>query len=288
MTLNQRYEVTRLDRRQTTQTLGGGSIAWDFCNELPTNLPGSADLIIHAAGSDGRSKSTRASTFKTNTVATERLLEYARRAKTSTFVYISTGSVYPFADQLCIESQAIDPANDYAATKAAAECLVLGCQQKFRALVLRLFYPYGPGQREARLIPHLASRIRHGEAVWLNGEEGLPRINPIYIDDLVHWLCLLVEGEARGVFNIAGPDHVSIRQLAEEIGAVIGRPPVFETGKPVSGDLIGSTERVKNATGEIPKWSIARGLTAALTVSAVEADPSSASSETSPRIPFVV
>ena len=54
----------------------------------------------------------------------------------------------------------------------------------FNLSVLRLFFPYGPGQRD-RLIPDLIRRVRTRQAVHLGEDgEGL-QFAPIFIDDVV-------------------------------------------------------------------------------------------------------
>ena len=74
-------------------------------------------------------------------------------------------------------------ADFYSATKVAAERLAQAYDQHLDIAILRLFVPYGPGQ-ERRMLPRLVERVRAGAPIQLN-RDGRPRMNPIYVDDVV-------------------------------------------------------------------------------------------------------
>jgi nucleoside-diphosphate-sugar epimerase len=53
------------------------------------------------------------------------------------------------------------------------------------------------------------------------------------------------------VLNVAGDEVVSIRDLAELIGAALGRDPVFvDAPNGAVGDLIGRNDRMRELLGE--------------------------------------
>jgi nucleoside-diphosphate-sugar epimerase len=126
------------------------------------------------------------------------------------------------------------------ATKLIAEQILAYYGEPLEVVALRLFAPYGPGQVD-RLIPRLIESVRAGNPIILS-RGGEPRLRPIYISDLVEVFTQAVAGAGEGVVNVAGPTTVSIRDIAELAGEVLGRPPLFvdQDRKPF-GDLIADT-----------------------------------------------
>jgi len=257
--LRDTHEVLTLLRRPPV--LGHTYTQWDMQEPLPTNLPTKIDLVVHAAATDGRGSATPASDcFHTNTAATSQLLEYAARAGAKQFVYLSTGSVYPLADQPVNETTAIQPVGHYAASKAAAECLLAGYADRFDALCLRLFHPYGHGQKLPRLIPGLIDKIRREVPIPLQGERGQPAINPLHVRDLVAWTVKLIQLQARGIFNLAGSETLTIRELASTIAHLMSSKVDFEIGPAAVGNRIGDISHVSAVSGYQPQVSLHSGL----------------------------
>jgi nucleoside-diphosphate-sugar epimerase len=191
-------------------------------------LPAAVDGVVHLAQSlHYRDFPRRADDMLAiNVDLTCRLLEYARRAGASRFLYTSTGGIYAPAAAPLHESAIALPAQFYPATKLAAEALIAPYGEFFAACVLRLFFVYGPGQRE-RLIPLLAGRIMRGEAVTLGGQGDGLRLNPTHVDDVVPVVCAALREGWRGTFNVAAPEVLSIRQIALMLGSACGRNPLF-------------------------------------------------------------
>jgi UDP-glucose 4-epimerase len=198
-----------------------------------------------------------------NTSSTQELLEAARLNGATRFVYASSGAVYGFSDHVLDEGETPCTTDFYALTKLHAEAFVQTYTSFFATTIVRPFFPYGPGQRD-RLIPRLAERITQGEPISLRAD-GKPRINPIFVDDAVAAVVAAVEGRSPDVLNLAGPDVVSIRELATAIGAILGSAPVFdELDDPVGGDLVGATNRLDAVLGR-PLTSLEVGLEKTLT-----------------------
>lgn len=257
--LRSSYDVMTLSRRPAERD--ACAIRWDMRDPLPTNLPDRVNLILHAAAIDGRDSSSPGSDcFQINTVATARLLEYAEQAQASQFVYLSTGSVYPLSIEPVTELDTIAPQGHYAATKAAAECLLGGYAGRLQTLVLRLFHPYGPGQKSPKLIPGLMDKIRQGAPVPLQGEAGAPAINPVHIRDVVAWIERLIAMQATGTFNLAGAETVTIRALAEQIAQASAKPARFAIGPVIAGNRLGDIAKVVSATSFQPQIDLTTGL----------------------------
>ena len=126
-------------------------------------------------------------------------------------------------------------------------------------MVHRFFFVYGPGQ-EGMLIPRMIESIRKGEPVFLYGNEGV-RINPIHVRDAVKVFQPSLESPVTGIFNIAGDEVVSIKELAERIGRLVGRAPKFVYEKSnIPGDILGDNSRMKAMLGVIPEMTLREGL----------------------------
>jgi nucleoside-diphosphate-sugar epimerase len=110
------------------------------------------------------------------------------------------------------------------------------------------------------LIPRLIENVRKGEPIIIYGKKGV-RINPIHVQDAVKAFSPPLETPVSGVFNIAGDEVVSIKELSETIGTLIKRDPVFINEKNmIPGDIIGDNSRMKAVLGVIPEVSLNQGI----------------------------
>lgn len=94
------------------------------------------------------------------------------------------------------------------------------------------------------MIPRIVDAVREGREVTVtNG--GQPRSKPIYIDDLVVVIGDVLARPFAGILNVAGPEIVSVRDIAAIAGENLGRPPVFvERQSDERWDLIADTRRL--------------------------------------------
>jgi len=224
----------------------------------PASLPDRMDVIIHLAQANASFPEHANELFAVNTTSTQQMLDYARRAGAGQFILASTGDVYGKRVGTFAESDPIEPASYYAVTKRAAENLMRAYSDYFSACIFRFFHPYGPGQ-SGRLIPKLAARIRQKEAILLN-EKDKPLVTPTFVDDIVYAVERAIECRCSGTLNIAGDETVSIRELAEQIGVVIGTDAIFKSSGKDSGDMIGDNRLMKQTLGEWRMIPLSDGL----------------------------
>jgi len=229
----------------------------DLSSPLRQGLP-KVDAVVHLAQSRRYREFPEgaADVFEVNASATARLLDWARMVGADSFVYASSGAVYAPGSEPAHEDLVPEPRNFYAASKRCGE---LACEQfrsQLRAHVLRFFFIYGPEQ-EAMFVPGILDRIRHGREVSLAGEHGL-RVNPVYVDDAVRAIMGALDAEESLTLNVAGPDAVSLRELADIAGRLLNRQPAFSVGTPTA-DVIASIERLQE-TGLGPRVGIEEGL----------------------------
>ena len=197
-----------------------------------TGLPGEIDAVVHLAQSRRYRDFPEgaADVFEVNANATVRLLDWAREAGARSFVYASSGAVYPPGPEPASEDQPVSPGNFYAASKRSGE---LACEQfrsELTAHVLRFFFIYGPGH-EDMFLPGVLGRIRRDDEVALAGEDGI-RLNPVYVDDAVRAIVELLARPESMTLNVAGPDVVSLRELSELAGQLLDRTPRYAMGDP--------------------------------------------------------
>lgn len=206
----------------------------DLSAEWSTDtLPSRIDAVVHLAQSRRFREFPEQSveTFRINVASTATLLDYAWRAGATRFILASTGGLYSPAASVIGEHSPINPPDGplafYFRSKLAAELLAQPYMALMDVSVLRPFFIYGPGQAADKLIARLASSVREGLPIQLNGWNGLT-INPVFIDDVADLLRVIIDSPGSRTLSVAGPDSVSIREIAEAIGQEVGRAPVFE------------------------------------------------------------
>ena len=253
-------EVVALHRPGSTPEAVAGVrwVAQDLAAPLSAALPEHVDAVVHLAQSrryrefpDGA-----IDVYAINAGMTVELLDYARRAGAATFTYASSGAVYASGPEPVHEDDTPRPGNFYAVSKLAGELATEQFRSQLRAHVLRFFFIYGPGQRNM-FIPGVLGRVRDGQDVTLAGADGI-HVNPVYVDDAAAAVAATLELADSTTLNIAGPDVVSLRDIAELGGRALGQSPSFATADP-QPDLVASIERM-SATVGAPKVGVEEGL----------------------------
>jgi nucleoside-diphosphate-sugar epimerase len=253
-------EVVSLDRAAPARARAGvTAVVRELGGPLAGALPERIDAVVHLAAHVDP-VAPLAELVAVNAGATARLLAYAREAGARAFVYASTGGVYGYREGPIGEDAPPRPIDAYSLTKWQGELLVNGLEWPFAAHVLRLFFPYGPGQR-GRLIPGLVERVRAGEPVTVYNGGRNPRLNPIYIDDLLAAFERALARPGAETVNVAGREVLAVRELAERIGALVGRAPVYaDVADPLRIDLIADIRRLQAEWGVDPAVGLDEGL----------------------------
>lgn len=228
-------------------------------------LPGRLDAIIHLAQSRHYREFPEQAKdiFNVNIHGTFQLLEYARQTGVKCFIFASSGGVYGYSYETFFETDPVNPLNFYLSSKYTAELLLANYQSYFKTIVLRFFFVYGSGQK-GMLIPNLLSKVMKGELITIEGNPGF-RINPIYIEDAVKVFEPALDLQTSALFNVAGDEAVTLTDLVNLIGeAAACQPQIRYRVIPISGDLIGDNERMKEVLKVLPEVSLLEGLRAIL------------------------
>ena len=156
------------------------------------------------------------------------------------------------------------PSTLYAAAKLS--CCLLGQQIAAQAKINfawgRVFYPYGPQEDERRLVPAAIRALKQGNA--FPATQGEQVRDYIYVEDVAKAFCVLTEKQANGIFNISSGLPVSIRQLLETIGNLMGCGDLIKFGAQPYRDweppfICGNNIRLRNL-GWKPYYSLIKGL----------------------------
>jgi nucleoside-diphosphate-sugar epimerase len=257
--LDGEHEVFPVVRRAPDQTRPW--IVQDLTRLDVSQLPERIDAVIHLAQSpryrefpDGAKD-----VYAVNVHSTFQLLEYSRNAGAQVFVLASTGGIYGYSYEALVETAPANPLNFYLTSKHVAESLLANYEALFRTVVLRFFFVYGPGQGRM-LVPTLIEKVHKGDQISIAGRPG-QRINPIHVSDAVEVFPPALELERSEVFNVAGDEVVSIRDLVGVIEEATGEAAHVRHIEPEpEGDLIGSNSRMKEVLGVRPRISLLEGI----------------------------
>lgn len=205
----------------------------DLSSDWSTKLlPDHIDAVIHLAQSRHFREFPHQALeiFKVNVESTAKLLDYALRAGAKRFVLASSGGLHRPSAYVIKESAPVDPTGGpldyYFQSKHAAELLSNVYKELIDISVLRPFFIYGPGQSSDKLISRLLSSVSNGHLIKLAGRDGLV-INPVFVDDVVALLISILNTPGSRTMMVAGPDALSIREIADLIGKHISRTPVY-------------------------------------------------------------
>lgn len=163
--------------------------------------------------------------FKSNSLATLLLLDWAKHAGVEKFIFLSSGEVYGRGTNLD-ENSPCNPHGFYATTKYQAEMLLKFYERAFLINVVRLFFPFGKGLEQG-FVFDVAQAIKSDEPV----EAAYDMISPTFIEDVVAPLLKVRDQKEGGIYNVCG-SPISVTTAAEQIGQVIGKSPKrVQTGK---------------------------------------------------------
>lgn len=194
--------------------------------------------------------------FAVNSHSALRLAELARRAGVRRFIYASTGSVYAPSFQPLAEGAPVRRDRWYPLSKLHAEDALALLRGQLEVVCVRPFGIYGPGQ-SGMLVPNLLRSIVDGQEITVDrhphvaaDRDGL-KISLCYVDDAAAAIERLLEvRDPPPVLNLAGRQPVSIRHIAESIGAALGiEPRLRQVDRIRETDLIADTTLLEKSLG---------------------------------------
>ena len=229
-----------------------------------------ADYVFHQAGQAGVRPSWGAhfaGYVRNNIEATQRLLEAAKDAELTKFVFASSSSVYGDAKELPVTEETIpQPISPYGVTKLAAEhlCSLYATNYGVPAISLRYFTVYGPRQRPEMAIQRFLSACGNGETVNLFGDGNQTR-DFTFVGDIVEANVLAMEASGSAVINVCGGSRISLNDLVELLQETSSRPLDIERKAAAQGDArhtFGDNSLAQHVLGFKPQTTLAEGVAA--------------------------
>lgn len=229
-----------------------------------------ADVLFHLAAQAGVRLSWEQG-FPTyverNVLATQRLLESARRHRLRRVVYASSSSVYGNAEAYPTGEDALPrPYSPYGVTKLAGEhlCLAYSANWDLPTVSLRFFTVYGPRQRPDMALHRLIEAALDGTSFPLFGSGAQVR-DFTDVGDVVRAVVAAATAdlESGTVLNVSGGASTSMTELIEIVGDSVGCTIEINRQQAQPGDVDrtgASIERARRLLGWEPAVSLDDGV----------------------------
>lgn len=228
------------------------------------------DVVFHQAAQAGvRASWGRSFEVYThhNILTTQRLLEAAKDASLTKFVYASSSSVYGDAETFpTSETARPQPVSPYGVTKLAAEHL---CSLYFRnfgipTVSLRYFTVYGPRQRPDMGFHIFLRAILTGQPIRVYGDGQQTRDFTFIADAVQANMLAATVAPAGGIYNIGGGSRVTLLEVLRMLERITGRTADLRFEEAQKGDArhtAADTTRARSEMGYEPKVGLEEGLT---------------------------
>ena len=222
------------------------------------------EVVFHlgALGSVPRSLQDPLTSSALNVEGTLNVLLAARDEGVRRVVYSSSSSVYGTRRDLPVtEDQAPDPLSPYGVAKLAAERYCVSFARVYESVetvVVRYFNVFGPRQsphsQYAAVIPLFITAIASGNPVRIEGD-GEQRRDFTYVSNVVDGTVRAADADgANGrIFNVAASAPASVNEVADTIGAILGKPVARSFEPPRAGDIRDSWADI-SAACEVLGW----------------------------------
>lgn len=231
------------------------------------------DVVVHLAAKAGVRPSiadplgyTRA-----NIVATQVVLEAARKHDVKRFIFGSSSSVYGNNEKVPFsEDDPVDrPISPYAATKRACEVICHSYHHLFGmgVLCLRFFTVYGPRQRPDLAIRKFATLLSNGEPIPFFGDGSSER-DYTWIDDILQGVTAAIArsrthpGEFE-IINLGESRTTSLSRLVELIAGSLGVSPNLQHMPMQPGDVnrtFADVTKARKLLGYNPSTPVEEGI----------------------------
>lgn len=190
-----------------------------------------------------------------NEMGTMNFLESATAEEVERIILASTTWVYGRNKGIVTEDTPIPfPEHIYTKTKIGQEQLLYSWHQHHGLpyTILRYDIPYGPRMRSNMAISIFVRKAMRGEPITIFGEGKQGRCW-IYVEDLAEGnVAALAESGKNEIINLAGPDFVTMNQIAEALKEIFGEITIkHEPARP--HDFEGSVTNIEKAQ-TLLKW----------------------------------
>ena len=183
-------------------------------------------------------------------------------------IFVSTGSCWEYgsATGKLSENTPSRPFNAFTAAKNSLHWLGREIAKKngMQFIWTRLFYVYGPGQREESLIPYLINCARTGKKPEIKNP--FAKNDFIYVEDVADAISAIFKKckENYSVYNIGSGNLSSIQEILKIIFGHFAAGKKFKRANPRQTDKLSNfyadISKIKKETGWKPKINIREGI----------------------------
>ena len=210
------------------------------------HVPRNLDYILHFASPASPIDYLKMpiQTLKVGSLGTHNLLGLAR-AKKARILIASTSEVYgdplihPQQEDYWGNVNPVGPRGVYDEAKRFQEAITMAYHNAHgvETRIVRIFNTYGSRMRvrDGRALPAFMSQAIRGEPITIFGD-GTQTRSFCFVDDLIEGIVRLLLSDYHKPVNIGNPEEVTIRQLAEEIIDLVGKPNQKLTFNPLPID----------------------------------------------------
>jgi len=210
--------------------------------------------------------------YRINMVGTLNILESIRKSKLSThLIYASTAAIYGEPDYIPInEKHVTAPLSPYGVSKLAGEkyCYAYFKEWAVKTTIIRIFNTYGPRQPRYVMYDQMKKILGCEDGNFKVLGTGEQLRDYAYVSDSVdafYRVMMQPEKSIGQVFNVAGGNKFSIKDLIVEIKSVLKREDLQEvfTGESWKGDLEklwADTSKIREILEWAPKVRLREGL----------------------------
>lgn len=229
---------------------------------LINNVTQDCDIIFNLAAliSIPYSYNAPLSYYETNVKGTLNILEAAKLNKIKKIIITSSSEVYGTAQYVPIdEKHPLVGQSPYAASKIAADQLAMAYYYSFNLpiTIIRPFNTYGPRQSLRAIIPTIIQQLIFNNANIDLGNTKATR-DFTYISDTIEGFMKSINSNCKGeIINLGTGYEINIRELAIEIGTILGMKVKISTDKQRLRPSKSEVERLKSSNIKalkILKW----------------------------------
>lgn len=187
-----------------------------------------------------------AEVVETNVIGTLNVMLAGKECRTQRIIQTSSSEVYGTAIRVPIdENHPLQGQSPYSASKIGADKLAESfyCAYQLPVVLLRPFNTYGPRQSARAVIPTIISQVLAKDSIRLGNLDA--RRDFTYVTDTVNGFLhvAIIHGIEGQTFNLGVGSDISIRNLAEKIIAM--------TGKPIQ--VVTDAQRIRPAKSEVQR-----------------------------------
>jgi nucleoside-diphosphate-sugar epimerase len=232
------------------------------------------DVVIHLAARLDKRPESASEVFRVNAEGTAAVVSRVREG--AVFIYASTKDVYG-ANAEGLTEVAEDCPTEYAGQSALEWSKLIGeryvdyyaVRRSLRACVFRLSAVYArPSEgNEAGFVTHYVESVKRGLPIRLPAG-GEPVRDLLHVDDFSRACRAFVDSRVgRATYNLGGgrDNAVSLREIAETVGRLIERDPVFDEAAPpppppVPFNYVSDISRARRELRWEPRVTVEEGL----------------------------